>query len=105
MKKILIILSLFFLSSSAIQPTCGYLDSYEEKDCQKKLDDENECCFINFIYKFYEHDVPITICQKVPKNQELKDFAKEQEEGYKKDMGYNLTYKKVICEKRSLTIE
>ena len=108
MKKILIILSLFFLSSSVIQPACGSLDSYDRKDCQtykKKFNDENECCSINFIYKLYEHDVPITICQEVPKNQELKDFAKEQEEEYKKNKGYNLSYKKVICEKRSLTIE
>ena len=107
MKKILIILSLFFLSSSYTEH-CSPISADSEKECQinrKVSNDENDCCFVNFIYKFYGHEVPISICQEVPKNKELKDFAKEEEEYQKKNHGSVVIYKKVLCEKRSFTIE
>ena len=109
MKKILIILSLFFLSSSYTPPSCSSTSSPKgETEClfnRKALNDENDCCFVNFTFKYYEHDIPIKICEEVPKNKELKDYAKKREEEYKKNNGNIIIYKEIICKMRSLTIE
>ena len=108
MKKILIILSLFFLSSSyTLPPSCtSSTNSVEEcLNNRKVMGVDGDCCFINFIYKYYEHDVNITMCYEILKDKELKDFVKEQEEYYKKSMNDRHIYKKIICKKRSFTKE
>ena len=108
MKKILIILSLFFLSSSyTLPPSCtSSTNSVEEcLNNRRIVGVDSDCCFVNFINKYYEHEVNITMCVEISKDQELKDFAKEKEEYGKKSMNDRFIYKKIICKKRSFTKE
>ena len=86
---------------------CNYGTATKSYECflnRKALNDANECCYVNYTLTFYGHNIPITICEEISKNKELKDYAKEQEE-YKSIFGNIVTYKKITCHKRSFTIE
>ena len=98
MKKILIFLSLLYLTSctSCIAPT-HYSEPFE--DCKKReASYGKECCHIMFKGKYFNQQMNGYNCIEIKKTMKLKDFARQYESVFKKD---GLHFKVISCPSRT----
>ena len=106
MKKILIFLTILYLTSCESSPCINYQNPRSSEECigKETSNEENECCYYQFQgrIKIYEQYVSISggNCAEIEKTKDLKEFKTEREESQRKN-GNKYSMSVIFCKDRS----